>query len=176
VTRYRIDPVRSRVVIDGRSTLHPIHTETDGLEGWLDLDVRDGAVDVSDGSARGHVELPVDRLRSGNPIEDKELQRRIDARRFPTITGDVEMMSHNGALDTFVVAGALTFRGVTRRYEDRILATASGDSTLAITGQSVFDIRDFGMEPPRILMLKVDPMVTVRIDVVAERSAGEEGG
>ena len=33
-------------------------------------------------------------------------------------------MSHNGAVDTYTVTGALTFRGVTRRYEDRVTATA----------------------------------------------------
>jgi polyisoprenoid-binding protein YceI len=84
-------------------------------------------------------------------------------------------MSENGTPGTYVVAGMLTFRGVTRRYEDRVTATATDDSTLAIAGQSVFDIRDFGMDPPRILMLKVDPQVTVRIDVVAQRATDEQG-
>ena len=37
VTRYRILPTRSRVWIDARSNLHPIHTEAGGLEGWLEL-------------------------------------------------------------------------------------------------------------------------------------------
>ena len=36
-------------------------------------------------------------------------------------------------------------------------------------GESTFDIRDFGMEPPRILMLKVQPEVGVRVEIVAER-------
>ena len=36
---------------------------------------------------------------------------------------------------------------------------------------AVFDIRDFGMEPPRILMLKVQPEVTVRVEIVAEKES-----
>jgi hypothetical protein len=68
VAHYRIDPSRSRVYIDGRSSLHPIHTETDGLQGWLEMDVRDGRLDVAE-SPRGHVEFPVDKLRSGNVLE-----------------------------------------------------------------------------------------------------------
>ena len=36
-------------------------------------------------------------------------------------------------------------------------------------GSSTFDIRDFGMDPPKVLMLKVHPEVTVAIDVVAEK-------
>jgi hypothetical protein len=35
-------------------------------------------------------------------------------------------------------------------------------------GEHVFDIRDFGIKPPRILMLRVEPEVTVRIRLVAE--------
>ena len=43
------------------------------------------------------------------------------------------------------------------------------DGTLQLDGSSTFDIRDFGMEPPRILMLKVHPEVTVRVAIVATR-------
>lgn len=175
MARYRIDSVRSRVSIDARSTLHPIHTEADGLEGWLEMDVRDGSVDV-ESSPRGHVEFPVDKLRSGHAMEDRELQRRIDARRYPTISGDLEFMRANGAPGHLHVSGALTFRGVTRRYEDRMTMDVADDATLTMSGQSVFDIRDFGMEPPRILMLKVDPEVTVRIDLIAQREPQPSGG
>src|SRR3954447_11424130 len=87
MTRYRIDPERSRVVIDARSSVHPIHTEVTGLTGWISLGPE---------ASGGSVELPVERLRSGNPLEDAELRRRIDARRFPTITGTVTALEELG--------------------------------------------------------------------------------
>ena len=40
---------------------------------------------------------------------------------------------------------------------------------IRLQGASVFDIREFGMEPPRILMLKVAPNVTVTVDIVARK-------
>ena len=43
------------------------------------------------------------------------------------------------------------------------------DRTIRLEGQSRFDIRDFGMEPPRILMLRVEPDVVVRVDIVATK-------
>ena len=43
------------------------------------------------------------------------------------------------------------------------------NGTLRLTGESIFDIRDFGMDPPRILMLKVEPEVGVRVEILAER-------
>ena len=43
------------------------------------------------------------------------------------------------------------------------------EQTLQLDGQATFDIRDFGMEPPRILMFKVRPEVDVRVEVVARK-------
>ena len=39
-------------------------------------------------------------------------------------------------------------------------------------GESQFDIREFGMEPPRMLMLKVQPEVGIRVEIVAVRESG----
>src|SRR6516162_1782848 len=97
MARYRIVPDRSRVIIDARSSLHPIHTETDGLEGWLELEVEPGGrVDLS-AAAAGHLQLAVSRLRSGNPLEDREPRRRIDARRYPVIAGELAVMKDGDA-------------------------------------------------------------------------------
>lgn len=171
MARYGIEPARSRVSIHARSSLHPIHTEADGLDGWLEMTLSDGDVD----SLSGHIEFPVEKLTSGKDLEDKELRRRIDSRRFPTISGDIETIKPTDTPGRYLVAGALTFRGVTRRYEDEVTVVVTDGSTVSVEGQSVFDIRDFGMEPPRILMLKVEPQVTVRIDVVATPVSNGKG-
>ena len=63
------------------------------------------------------------------------------------------------------------FRGVVRRCEDDMSITVVDDRTLRLEGESRFDIRDFGMQPPRILMLRVEPDVAVRVEIVAEREA-----
>ena len=170
MARYRIDPNRSRVWIDARSNVHPIHTEADGLEGWLELDISDGTINL-DSAPRGHLEFPVENLTSGKALEDRELRRRIDSRRYPTIAGDLKLMkSHNGEAG-LVVNGDLTFRGVTRSYEDEMTFEGLDGEAVKLTGQSTFDIRDFGMEPPRILMLKVQPEVMVRVEIVAEKES-----
>ncbi len=169
MTRYRIDPDRSRVWIDARSNVHPIHSEAGGLEGWLELDAVGGK--LSGEAPRGRLEFPVGNLTSGNRLEDRELHRRIDARRFPTITGDLNAMTATDDDSGLHVNGDLSFRGVTRTYEDAMRIEGLGGDTVTLTGQSTFDIRDFGMEPPRILMLKVQPDVTVRVEIVAEKES-----
>jgi hypothetical protein len=40
-----------------------------------------------------------------------------------------------------------------------------------LDGKSHFDIREFGMEPPRMLMLKVEPEVDIRVEIIAVREA-----
>lgn len=169
MTRYRIVPDRSRVWIDARSSLHPIHSTTDGLEGFVDLEThgRDD-LDLSVEPA-GKLSLRVDRLSSGNWLEDRELQRRIDAGRFPTIDGVLRQIEGAGDDGRYRVAGDVAFRGVVRRCEDEMTISVVDERTLRLEGRSTFDIRDFGMDPPRILMLRVYPEVEVRVDIVADR-------
>jgi polyisoprenoid-binding protein YceI len=169
MTRFSIVPERSRVSIDARSSLHPIHTETDGLEGWVELDVADGAKVNLAAPPAGHLELPVEQLRSGNALEDRELQRRIDARRYPTIAGDLSLMKDTAHDGRYLVAGDLTFRGVTRRCQDEMIVERLDPRTIRLSGESTFDVRDFGMEPPRILMFKVQPDVKVAVEIIAEK-------
>ena len=45
------------------------------------------------------------------------------------------------------------------------------DQTIQLGGASRFDIREFGMEPPRMLMLKVEPEVDIRVEIIAVREA-----
>jgi polyisoprenoid-binding protein YceI len=168
VARFRIVPALSRVWIEARSTLHPIRTETSGLEGWVDFEVgKGGRLDLA-ADPGAHLEFRVDRLTSGNPFEDRELRRRIDARRFPTISGDLTAVEATGEDGRYRVAGDLTFRGVTRPYEDEMTVEATA-GTVTLTGKKTFDVRDFGMEPPRILLLRVEPHVSVKVTITAEK-------
>jgi polyisoprenoid-binding protein YceI len=167
MARYEIVPDRSRVWIDARSNVHPIHSTSDGLEGWVELSPDGtGGLDPAVTPA-GSLRLPVSRLSSGNRLEDRELHKRIDARRFPTIDGVLTAMAPDGPAGAFRVSGDLTFRGVTRRCEDRMTVRVVDHRTVELAGSSTFDIRDFGMQPPRILLLRVEPTVEVRVAIVA---------
>jgi polyisoprenoid-binding protein YceI len=167
VTRFAVVPERSTVWIEARSSVHPIHTRTDGLEGFVELGVDShGRVDLAR-TPTGRLSLRVDRLRSGNMLEERELRRRIDARRFPTIDGELLDMRPAVDGDRYTIRGAITFRGVTKEHEGE-MHISFHDDTVTLVGASRFDIRDYGMEPPRVLMLRVDPDVAVRVEIVAE--------
>jgi len=167
VTRFHIVPDRSRVWIDARSNVHPIHSETDGLEGFVELDLDDDGQVSFDAAPTAKLSLNVSRLSSGNRLEDRELQKRIDARRYPTIDGVLETIEADGSSGRYQVAGEVTFRGVSHRYHDTMTIEASDPTTITLAGSSRFNIKDFGMEPPRVLMLRVEPEVNVRVEIVA---------
>ena len=167
MTRYRIAPERSQVWIDGSSTLHAIHSSADGVEGFVDCDFEaDGGLNLSV-VPTGSLSLPVDRLSSGNRMEDRELHKRIDAHRYPTIEGVLDSVVADGSTDSYLVGGDITFRGVSRHYQDVMRIRGVDKETIQLDGSSRFDIREFGMEPPRMLMLKVEPEVDIRVEIVA---------
>ena len=153
-----IDPKRSRVSIDARSSLHPIHIETDGLDGVSSSRWTTRAIDV-DRAPRGKLSSSRStRWRRANRLEDRELHRRIDSRRYPTIDGDLEWIKPTdtrGATSSGRPDLPRRHQAIRGRHHDR----ARRRHTMRLSGQSAFDIRDFGMEPPRILMLKVEPEV-----------------
>jgi polyisoprenoid-binding protein YceI len=171
VSRYSIVPERSQVWFDAKSSLHPIHSSTDGLEGYVELEMgADGVVDLAV-KPTGRLSLPVSRLSSGNRMEDRELYKRIDARRFPKIEGVLDTMERSEDGESYTVSGDVTFRGISRRMEDTMTIRAIDQQTIQLAGASRFDIRDFGMEPPRVLILKVEPEVNVRVEIVAVEEA-----
>ena len=164
LTRYTFDSVRSCVWVSGRSSLHPINTETRGITGWFEASFReDGALDLGEGVA-GQLELSVDRLTSGNQLYDRELRRRMDARRYPTIEGRVTRIVVNGAHPKYLVTGDVLFHGKSRSFEHEMRITST-DNALEMSGDYIFDIREFGMKPPSMLMVRVYPEITVRVEL-----------
>lgn len=170
-TRYEIDPAATTVWIDARSSLHPIHSETHGLRGWFSGDIADdGTIDLANPPAAS-LELPIDVISSGNPLYDREMRRRVDARRYPTIDVTMRALRAGSATGRYVAEGDVSFRGVTQRVEGELRVTRDGAGRIVFEGEHVFLLPDFGMEPPRIMMLKVYPDVTVRVRIVAAAGA-----
>jgi polyisoprenoid-binding protein YceI len=172
VRTYRLVPGGSSLETEVRSSLHPIHGRASELRG----EVR-GEFDA-DGRPRldqphgGWVEIPVQAIRSGSRLNDMEMQRRADARRHPTIRFEVtRVWPVDGSADRYRAAIDVSARGQTRRIEEDFVMKRNG-SRLELEGEHTFDMRDFGVNPPRILTLKVEPEVKVRVRLVAEEQPG----
>lgn len=171
MTRFSIDPDATSVWSEVRSSLHPIHSETRGMQGYFEGEVgSDGLLDLSSEPA-AHLELPVGNMSSGNPLYDREMMRRVDARHYPMIIGSLSSMEVTGTKGRYRTAGEITFRGVSRTVADEVTFSTLGDGTIVFEGSHVFDLHDFGMEPPKIMFLRVYPEVTIKVRIVAREGA-----
>jgi polyisoprenoid-binding protein YceI len=163
--RFTLDPVRSCIWVDARSSLHPITTQTRGLHGWVELTLGpDGAPDLRQ-PVEGHLEVEVRRFSSGNQLYDRELMRRIDAKHHPLIVGKITGVATTASEASYHVTGDLSFHGVTRSFAHDMTIEVQNESALALKGERVFDIREFRMKPPSMLMVKVYPEVAVRVEL-----------
>jgi hypothetical protein len=166
-SRFRVVPDRSVVMIDARSSVGPITFGAIGVTGTIEVAVAGRRV-CPNPSPRAHLEIGVDQLRSGNSLYDAELLRRIDARRHPTVSLDLQGCAALGSTGRYQLMGEVTFHGVSKSLDGTVSVAMSSDKALVIRGEQVVDIRDFGVVSPTVLMLRIYPDVVVGLQVEAE--------
>ncbi len=119
--------------------------------------------------------FPVAELRSGNRLYDAELLRRVDARRFPVVTLDLDECVRVGVTDRYSLVGRIGFHDVTRTIRGGVSVTTPSAGVLRVSGEQAFDIRDYGIASPTVLMLRIYPTVSVRLQVEAELARRRAG-
>jgi polyisoprenoid-binding protein YceI len=160
--RLRIDPELSEVTLAARSSVHPIIAGA-RPRGWFE-GVLDGAFS-DDGAMHGHIEIPVEDLSSGNRLIDRETRRRIDATAYPLIVGDLTGVVQAEPLRV-VVEGEVEFYGQSVLLEGELHLERSPENAPIIVGEGTVDVRWWGLNPPRLLVLKVDPEIEVSVRLV----------
>jgi polyisoprenoid-binding protein YceI len=168
---HSLIPESSAVLLNVRTSLGPVTFGANGLEGFIEAAVTHGRIDP-DGPAAAHVELLVSRLTSGNSAYDGELHRQIDARRHPTAYLDLHAISLvDGGPSTFAVRGEVTLRGVTVPADGVVVAELPEPGLLVVSGEDSLNISDFGIPPPTLFMIKIDPEVKVRLHLEAREAS-----
>jgi DNA-binding PadR family transcriptional regulator/polyisoprenoid-binding protein YceI len=167
LSSFQLDPERSAVLIDVRSTVGPLSFGTLGVTGTIHAAFADGQL-RTDIPPLGRLTIDVSGLNSGNRLYDAELLRRIDARGYPAAFVELRECAASGPA-RYRLAGELTFHGVTRLAEGTVTVDAVSDRRLVITGEQVFDMRDFAIPSPTMLMLRIFPDVRVHLYAEAER-------
>jgi polyisoprenoid-binding protein YceI len=160
------------VLIEARSTVGPIEIATTEISGQAAITMVGDDIETADDPV-ANLDLPVTSLRSGTPLYDAEVHRRLDAQRYPTIRA--ELRSANAIANyRWAVSGDLTIHGTTRSMAGTVECTLVTPDRLTISGEQVIDIRDFDIVLPSALMLRIYPDVTVRYRIEAFRSAETE--
>jgi polyisoprenoid-binding protein YceI len=164
MVHYDVRSDESQVWIDGSSSLHPVRATATGLTGWFVLATTTRGVAKAPG-LEGEIRIEVDRLRSGNPLVDRETRRRIDAKRHPEIVATVATAERIDPA-TLRVTGTIAFRGQVQTVTGELTVEVGADR-VTLDGSATFDVRDWGLQPPRVALLQVHPEVDVRIHLVA---------
>jgi PadR family transcriptional regulator len=163
---YTVDPDRSVVLIEARSSVGPITFGAVGVTGRVEAAVQDGTV-RAESVCSAQLEIEVGQLRSGNALYDAELLRRIDARRHPTVSLELRTCRAAGGAGRYHVDGEITFHGSTRLLDGTVDVSVGPGGKLVVSGEQLIDIRDFDIDSPTVLMLRIYPDVVVQLHVEA---------
>lgn len=161
---HAIDPSRSEVRLEASSSVHPIHGSAEEIDGEVVTD-ESGAITAM------RLELPISGIRSGNGLYDRSLGRAVDARKHPRIVAESTSVEVD-ADDRYRVRGTVSFHGRTVEVTGTVRISGNGSSvagTRRIVGTHTFDVRDFGVQPPRLLGLRVHPEVTISVDLMTRQ-------
>lgn len=160
--RYSVIPERSAVLIEARSNVGPISFGTTSVSGYMEARHNQNAF-LTHPAPEAALSLDLRTLQSGNKIYDAEVARRLDVRRSPTATIALRQISRLEAGNRYSLTGLVTLHGVTRLIDGAIEADFQSDGTCSISGEQVFDIRDFDIPNPTVLMLRIFPDVRVHM-------------
>jgi polyisoprenoid-binding protein YceI len=162
---YRVTR-QSSVAIEGKTTTHTMHASSNALSGTLECVLDTKGRPRLDRPYKATLELPVESIKTGIGLQDREMRRRFDVKRFPNITARLRKATQVEPGVRYVAVADLSMHGTTRRFESEVRLRI-GQRRLTIDGEQVIDMRDFGIDPPRLIILTVDPEVTVRVHIVA---------
>jgi polyisoprenoid-binding protein YceI len=169
VSRFRAVPEESTFWAELESNAHPVEVKTAGIYGYVEAAFNgDGQLDPSL-PHRAQLAFWVEDMNSGNELRDVEMMRRMDPRRHPSIEWTVRKVTSRG--DGRVRASCeVTVHGRTRTFEEDFrMSKAPG--LLVIEGEHDFDMRDFGIVPPKFLWLWIEPRLKARVRIVAKQVA-----
>ena len=112
--------------------------------------------------------VPVTGLCSGNGLYDAELLRRIEARRYPVAKLELRRLHAWSEAPAGTASPAVsTSTASCRSLEGTVSVDPRPDGSIIVTGDHAFDIRDFDIASPTVLMLRIYPDVTVKLQVEA---------
>jgi polyisoprenoid-binding protein YceI len=166
----------ARVTIEGSSNLHPYTASTTAVRVTkLVATPADGDVLQSAAQPGGveafEIAIASASLRSPKDGIDKNMHKALKAEAHPDIVFQLRALEAVG--DTLRVTGTLTIAGVRRDVTLPVQTQRAGDR-LTVTGATDILMTDYGITPPKAMlgMLKTDPKVVVRFEVVLTANEG----
>jgi hypothetical protein len=167
--RFELVPERSRAWTRSRSSFVPISGQANAVEGWADLLLDgEGRIDLSV-PPTARVEVPVERLRCGNPLYDWQAPRLLDAVHHPLIVAELVSVEPVPGRDRYRAVGNLEIAGGSHPVECDLSVYLRDGIELEADWQFVVDIRHYPIDLPPNMRLRTYPEIDVRVHLEALR-------
>jgi polyisoprenoid-binding protein YceI len=163
---FDVQPDRSAVLVKARSNVGPISFATSQVTGVITAEI-DGKVIDLEAPITADLTVSLRELTSGNSFYDTELKRRMDARRYPEATLHLEQVERAAESKEFGLSGRIELHAVVRPLRGVVTVERLELDRMVIRGQQTLDVREFGLDVPATLALKIYPEVSVEMHLEA---------
>lgn len=160
---YRIDSKASVLVVSARSSVHDTDTRWHGIEGTIDAAVDDM------GATQATITVDMRTADAGDWLKNRKIRKDMNFEKYPEasfVVGSVSILQEQDAKVEATICGTLSWRGKSVAIE----AKGSGsltDNELTATGQFDLDVTTLGVKPPKILMFKIEDVVSCKVELRA---------
>ncbi len=165
---FHFDSSQSVVRFDAKAFLHSFAGTTHDVMGTIRMRDLEGPND-----AEACVRIDAASLTTGNAIRDRTMRTsHLETTKYPTIEFRllaVEDVRRDARGWDFAARGSLALHGVTRQIVLPMRAQEEGES-VRLTGTLPLKMSDYGIPPPRFLLLTVEDEVVVSFDILARRA------
>jgi hypothetical protein len=163
----------SRLWLVGDSTLHAYSSTAHDIAVAMECDAASGdlAKSIADGKmTKLDVTIPVAKMKSEHSGLDKNLQKALNAVEYPNIVFNMShytVRSSTNNADDFIIEAAGTLEVAGAKRQVTLEGTAKEkDGLLEITGAKELLMTDFGVKPPKIMMIKTANRVVIHYDLL----------
>lgn len=165
---YSVDVNQSKLVVQARSSIHDTSTVWDKVSGTATADPSDLAKDPS-----ATFSVDMTSFDAGDWLKNRKLKKDFALEKHPkaefTLTGIRDVKKQDDGSFTAIAEGTLTWRGKQVKLDINGSGTVD-DKGIDAKGSFDLDVRDLGMKAPRVLMFKVEDVVSC--DVTLRATAG----
>lgn len=151
--------LKGTVTVTARSSIHDSRAVWDRLTGEANID--GDALEAATASIR----VDMTSFDAGDWLKNRRIRNDFELDRNPKATFELSRMTNlkrSGNQFEATAAGTLQWRGVTIPLE--VAGTGTLDAqNLSAEATFALDVTQFGVKPPKLLMFKVDDVVTVQI-------------
>lgn len=164
---YRIDADGSRVRVTARSSIHDTETIWSRVSGTIEVDP-----DAIAEGASAEIEVVMTEFDAGDWLKNRKLRKDLAVSEHPRASFRLDELvdvAASGDETSARATGTIAWRG----EQASIAAEGSARVTselIRATASFELDVTKLGVRPPKILMIKVEDVVSVSVELVARAS------